>query len=730
MTIPRLRSIKIQNFRSILNSAISLPESGLVGVKGTNAHSRGSSGSGKTSFVLGANYALGCANFPATQLQSWLTEVPLQVSLGLSINGQEVELKRGKSTSLTTDTETLKGATAVDQRLETLLGLSSDLLQSLTYRPQKRGSAFLGMDDASKKDFLGQVIPLLNKFESEGESASEKVKELVGKTQEAEARFSILSSQVELAKQEILELQPVVEDFAVTIWSVKLRKAQEELEVLKQNTQLAKLNLENTQKQLSSLQDQLYSIKPQKAVELEEAIRLIQAKKLGLSPVDDAKLQARLTECLKRLKTAKDQDQVKKQQFDDKTIELHSKESSLKAQISQRPNLEKKQQDLLKDIAHLETGSCPTCLRQWSTDQLEKKKKEKTEELKNVIQKMDSLSSLEEELAKVIFEIQSLPKFESSPIIDKLSEMALGLKEEIDNLRRKAENELKEKELDKSYKLAQIKAELQSILDSARKDILEEIKKVSENVKTHQNQVDNASADQAEAERKVFIIEKELQENKNERKRLEEAQAKAQARLQNLEEQAAQANTELSNAKRAANAELDFAALVGREGFLGAIFDEILAEIANETNSILGLIPNTSRVVIKFCSETVTAKGKVKRTIKPKVSVDGHDSIPMDAALSGGMYSSAELAIDLAVLEVLTRRTGVTPGWLFLDEPFEGLGKAEKEAWIEVLKKYAKNRLVVVIDHASETKEAFDVFVNAIFTDGVTTITQESLHAI
>jgi len=70
------------------------------------------------------------------------------------------------------------------------------------------------------------------------------------------------------------------------------------------------------------------------------------------------------------------------------------------------------------------------------------------------------------------------------------------------------------------------------------------------------------------------------------------------------------------------------------------------------------------------------------------------------------MLSAVYLATDLAIIDVVSRRLGVAPGWLVLDESFEGLGPVEKEAYLEVLNNYARNKLVLIIDHGTETKEA------------------------
>jgi DNA repair exonuclease SbcCD ATPase subunit len=158
--------------------------------------------------------------------------------------------------------------------------------------------------------------------------------------------------------------------------------------------------------------------------------------------------------------------------------------------------------------------------------------------------------------------------------------------------------------------------------------------------------------------------------------------------------------------------------MVGRDGFLGSIFDEVLVEISSETNKILSSIPNTSHMTLNLRSERLTQKGTIEKGIVPVIAIGGHEA-PFESGCSGGMRSAVELAVDLAVATVISRRTGVVPGWLVLDECFEGLGVCEKEACLQILGSYADDKLILVVDHSSETKEAFSQFIDVEYRDGV-----------
>ena len=139
---------------------------------------------------------------------------------------------------------------------------------------------------------------------------------------------------------------------------------------------------------------------------------------------------------------------------------------------------------------------------------------------------------------------------------------------------------------------------------------------------------------------------------------------------------------------------------------MGSIFDEILGEIGEETTRIVSSMPNTHSVSIAFASCTETKKGSTRKAIAPVICKDGLQASLR--SLSGGQQTTIELAADLAIGTVVARRTGRMPGWLALDEAFDGMGIPTKEICMEVLRRYAKDRLVLVVDHATEIKEAFD----------------------
>ena len=177
------------------------------------------------------------------------------------------------------------------------------------------------------------------------------------------------------------------------------------------------------------------------------------------------------------------------------------------------------------------------------------------------------------------------------------------------------------------------------------------------------------------------------------------------------------AEIKVADLRKAVAAELDLHAMVGREGFLGVIFDDVLAEIAAATNAILARVANVRHVSFAFSSERETDSGNIQRRISPVVTVEGRQ-VPLTSGISGGQQSGVRLAVDLGVGEVVAKRRGTYPGWLVLDESFDGLGRTSKESCLDMLSSYAQDRLILVVDHSTEFQSLFSTVIDVVSENG------------
>ena len=146
-------------------------------------------------------------------------------------------------------------------------------------------------------------------------------------------------------------------------------------------------------------------------------------------------------------------------------------------------------------------------------------------------------------------------------------------------------------------------------------------------------------------------------------------------------------------------------AILGREGFLGSIFDEVLLEIEARTNTMMSQVSNMNGFTLSFPSTKTTQKGKINKSISTELHKSGKKiSIK---AVSGGQACSIELFSDLATSETIRLRSGSPLGWIALDEAMDGLDVEPKQEALEVIRKNVRGQ-IFVIDHSTEIKEGFE----------------------
>jgi DNA repair exonuclease SbcCD ATPase subunit len=99
-----------------------------------------------------------------------------------------------------------------------------------------------------------------------------------------------------------------------------------------------------------------------------------------------------------------------------------------------------------------------------------------------------------------------------------------------------------------------------------------------------------------------------------------------------------------------------------------------------------------------------TKSGSIKEEVSANLSMDNEESVPVKS-LSGGERATIDLAVDLAVIDMIEERTGKGLNIFILDEPFDGLDSICKERCLAVLTNHGTNKKIGLVDHSNETKE-------------------------
>ena len=690
----QIKSLEVKNFKSFSEASLSFPSDGLVSLQAKNLDTTGSSGAGKSNLNNAIAFALGYADAPATTLQNWNTEEPMQVVLTLDTPEGDVVVGRGHKNYLKMGKQNITGAKSIEEGLRRVFGVSPETLKALVYRPQGSGGLFLSMDDADKKDFLGKVLDL-ERFDSAIDASKKALSEANLKLSTAQG---IYGSAKQFLDSYPVRVAPTINELVIDEKRDKAAELEQESKSALDDAASAQATIEKfaaaykTKREATSkkFSDQIAELEPQissywsnysyapDTTEIDEC-----KKKLDLITPRIAKAKEAHEKALAEYRVAS--------QAITKSITQAGMAAKQVAGLKQKLALAEKQLETLKG------GVCYVCHRdgffeQHTVDSV-------TAEIQTLTKQLDDASTL---AARV-------PEFE------------------------KALSELKEPSSDIHSKMMAAQATEQAklfALQSALKTKEEQHKKdFAAGCEGLQGQVKLLKAEQQSA---LSELESKYQSAVN---GLREKKSAAELRASNTSQQAKSVQTELkamfdqyeqsrkffegfskvqNQFTEAENNLTETTKLVELEskmgemlkGFVGSIFEEILNEIADETNTILATIPNVAHCSIQFNTEAVSQKGTVKQRITPLVNVSGHIT-PLKAGCSGGMVSAIELAVDIAVGNVIMRRTGASPQWLVLDEAFDGFDTVVKEACLEILQKHANDKLIIVVSHISEFKEFF-----------------------
>lgn len=127
--------------------------------------------------------------------------------------------------------------------------------------------------------------------------------------------------------------------------------------------------------------------------------------------------------------------------------------------------------------------------------------------------------------------------------------------------------------------------------------------------------------------------------------------------------------------------------------------------------------PNASYMLTSFKE---TKSGEVRAKFSEKIIVGGREASL--GSLSGGEKCCISLALDLAIVDVVSQVTGAVLNPVILDEPFDGMDSANRERAIEALTQLSIDRQIIVIDHASEVKALFSRVIRVVKKNGITSV--------
>lgn len=680
----RLKEVSGARFRSFHDPfKVTFPEAGLCLISGKNRDTADSSASGKSSLVLAISYLFGGCPYPGTELQSWEAEEPFCVGGVLETPEGDLVVERGPGGLVVKGAgQPPRGARgkAAEAALDRVFGLDKDLRALATYRGQGQDGLFLSLSDGDKKEYLAKVLGL-GRYERVAAEAAERAKALRDRVLAAEGRVRACEGALQAAEAALLEVSLPTE-----------RPEDLEAEAAMHDQAAAELrrDVAVAKKRATAAEQAVVEAGKAESERLWGAVRAATAADDFVTPPD---LEAELDKTETRLNKVLRHDAQRRTDLDARRADIRARGGVAATKAKRVKDLQARLAATLQACDHLRAETCPTCRQAWQSmasaatlDQYEHEGAKLNAELVEAEAAAAEVEQLKAELA-------ALPEFAPHPFVAQLETRKAELAEEIATLRR-------------AFR-AQHQAAIQAAQDA---------------VNTHERAA-HAKAQKVRTEHAEAVTQLEAAVRREEiaaaAARAEVSKLRARAAVVTEREQAVgraakalnEAQAAAAEVQRAANLELDVQALTGREGFLGVIVDDVLAEIADTTNALLARVANVRHVTFGFDPDPASKR------ITPVVMVNG-EARAFRSGLSGGMQSAVKLAVDLAVGEVAAKRRGSYPGWLVLDESFDGLGRVAKETCLDMLGAAAGDRLILVIDHSADFKGLFQQVIAVESVDG------------
>jgi DNA repair exonuclease SbcCD ATPase subunit len=684
----QLTKIYGRSFRSLQEPFdVSFPESGMTLIRGLNKDTGDSSASGKSSLVLALSYLFGGCPFPRTELQSWGSEEPILVGGILQTSSGEVVVERGSSgLEVRIGGEVHKGK-AAESVLDKVFGMDAKTRALTTYRGQGQDGLFLSMSDADKKEFLTETLGL-EIYEKISADAQQKAKIL-------KEQVTVLKGKLELAEENCKSLETPPDISALNSEMARLSKSLSDT-----NAAIAAATTEKNKIKVQ-VESEKEDVKARFIPRLNEVNEKISATLRMAPALGD--LEFRLAEARSELKRLQAEEKKAVEDF-------HGIKAKLQSKIWDGTSAKKKAIELKSTLTLLKAkkveilaAKCPTCKAPWlhgTENELEKINSE-IESIKLQGKECLQKAALGGEASTILEGLLVSPTttVDTGPVESKIRDIENQIKETRDSHKQILDSEIAK--LREESKI--INQEYNNELITTAAGGTESIAQIEKQIRSGEDLVSQISSDIGIIRFQISSAEKTFARN---------LQVK---RIRDI------LSLEYSEVSAEMSAESDLSDLVGRTGFLGVIFDEILDEISAATNDILAKVANVRHLTFGFVSEKESASGNSQRRISPVV-VCGGKIVDFRSGLSGGMQSAVKLAVDLAVGEVIAKRRGSYPGWLVLDESFDGLGRVSKESCLEMLGSYAGDRLVLVIDHATEFQGLFNQTIDIVSSDGKSSV--------
>lgn len=653
----------------------------VIGINALNKNTGGSSGGAKSTIFKAIDWLYGINEIPTTVLKSRYAK-DMEVTGHFKWNGNPLTISRSTKNGLFIEWTDENGhhqisgnSALAEEKIDQILGISRDLFRLISHKRQGEMGFFLNLSPKESFEFLMTALGLKN-----WQQQLDKLTE----------RISVEKQNIDRRKILLSVKQEEVKKLELTL-SSKAQALEEAKSIFKNFSETAFTNNEANDKAL--LQEQIKQLTDKYKLDLASIVR---PNRNDYVFTADPEILAQIVSIDQQIQEVKDQAHNENQAKMPKLLKAKEVEASLKSKIQEAnlaktkiASLEKEISVFNQKISTVSAGSCHICGQHWINDKSK-------QELAGLQDKLANLNKeLEDNKAKLDIGDVEIKLKKLSEIIVQLSSVSTPVTKDLEQKKKSLENKLTEA---KQAKEEEYTAALHLALNKTN-----EIESAFKNAKDAINsKIEAADAAQRELSNKKSYLETAIKIAEKEVATAEDAIKTANTELQDLENQLKNTQHQHDLADEARRA---------IKSYLMTVFQETLAEIGERASKTLSLLPNTNTATIYFEPfKEVTSgpnKGKVKEEVTAILSVDGEAAVPIKS-VSGGERASIDLAVDLAVVDLVEEKGAVGTNYLILDEPCTGMDSVNKEQYVEILKGSGTKKKILIVDHSSEIKEMVD----------------------
>lgn len=651
----------------------------LLQIDGRNENTGGSSGSGKSTVFHALDYLLGINDVPSTVLQSRLTKNPISVEAEFEIDGKKVKISKSKKDGLAIDVDgeiTSGNSKLAEEQLDRLIGIPKKIFKKMIHKKQKEGGFFLNLTAKESYDFLTKALGL--------EDLTIKVELIDQNIKKIKEEIVVSEKHKSLVESSLLSVKNDLEQF-----NLFSRPSKEDILNLEKEIEVLKKEIEIKNNKLIEKAKELDSSKPIKQTNQSQTDEL--KKIISKIENDKFKLEDQKNQSLDILKN-------------NRTNILHDIKS-IESKLSKIPYIKNQLSKIASDVksymeqkSHIEKSQCPTCMQLWAGNSAQEKI--------GLIQ--NSILSLKKDASDLCIQLEDEGRLNQS------------LKNQ-NSILSDCENDIKKIESEFFVKISNLNLEISEARNrilNIEKDIENKYLNEINNFNLIKNKtIEEISSDIYRTKDILNNLSRDLDSKKNEENIYQKS-----LQMQNiLNNKLSEHSLELNNIKinleelyKKVNIAEESKRLI--KSYSLQKFQETLECIGDTASDILRNVPNMSTASIYFEGRKETNSGTIKEEVTAFVSIDGEPDIDIKS-LSGGERTSIDLAVDLAVIDVLETKAGKGADFFILDEPFDGLDSISRAAIIDIVKSTDSNKRIIIVDHGTETKEIISDIITIVRTN-------------